>query len=189
MRSRIQKMLVGKGWSGGRGVSYARLGRSALTKTWNQREKEGWWPERSLVAVNILMSVCSQKVEFGVIRFWECSTVSGRLHGDRLWGCCWLAAHLVYRPQTLSLQGNTVPGSLAYHRFNGDGFSLPQAWGPACHRRLTQDTQRSLPMGSYPSFHATRPVAQHMAPLNGFWHQRGIYFLDKAAKIVLHLCS
>ena len=28
-----------------------------------------------------------------------------------------------------------------------------------------------------------------MAPLNGFWHQRGIYFLDEAAKIVLHLCS
>lgn len=28
------------------------------------------------------------------------------------------------------------------------------------------------------------PGAQHMAPLNGFWHQRGIYFLDEAAKIV-----
>lgn len=33
------------------------------------------------------------------------------------------------------------------------------------------------------------PRAQHMAPLSGFWHQRGIYFLDEAAKIVLHLCS
>lgn len=33
------------------------------------------------------------------------------------------------------------------------------------------------------------PRAQHMAPLSGFWHRRGIYFLDEAAKIVLHLCS
>lgn len=32
------------------------------------------------------------------------------------------------------------------------------------------------------------PGAQHMAPLYGFWHRRGIYFLDEAAKIVLHLC-
>lgn len=32
------------------------------------------------------------------------------------------------------------------------------------------------------------PRAQHMAPLSGFWHRRGIYFLDEAAKIVLHLC-
>lgn len=124
-------------------------------------------------------SVCSWMVELGVTRHWGCSMVSGRLYGELL-----LASRSsVPRPQTRATQLPAEQGS----RRNWDGANRPltQTHRGASHGLLASTVSvRAVTLPTAPG-----PVAQHMAPLNGFWHQRGIYFLDKAAKIILHLCS
>lgn len=81
--------------------------------------------------------------------------------------------------QTESQVGDSRLGTEAL-RLPGKPHSLAGASTP----RLTPSLSSAITLPT-----ALGPGAQHMAPLNGFWHQRGIYFLDEAAKIVLHLCS